>query len=85
MLKVFQVHLAEGCDGSGILSDEMKAETSAQIMTAEEALAVGFAGVPTDKPELRFIAVTPRDERWVQQALERSPEVDEFCVHDIAT
>lgn len=84
MLKVFEVHLAEGCDGAEILSDEMLAETSAQVMTSAQAQAVGFAGLPQG-PSLRFVAVVPRDERFVQHALERSPDVHEFCVHDVET
>ena len=90
MLLVFEVHLAPGCDGGGILSDEALASTRAQIMTLEEAAAVGFAGSllqqgPQGADRVRLIAVADRDRGFISSALERSHEVSGFRVHEVAT
>ena len=74
---VFVVHLAPGTDHEGILSEEIVKETQAQIMTAQEAAAVGFEGMPDD-PKLRLIAVTDEHRRWIEAALERAPQVVGF-------
>ena len=83
MLSVFEVHLTEGADGSGILSEEILKETMAQIMTVEDAAAVGFSGTLPDGSNVRLIAVSPRDARWIEQALERAPTVVRFAKHDV--
>jgi hypothetical protein len=89
MLLVFEVHLAPGCDGASILSDEALASTHAQIMTLKEAAAVGFSGALLQGGEagadrVRLIAVADRDRGFISSALERSHEVSGFRVHEVA-
>jgi hypothetical protein len=88
MLLVFEVHLAAGCDGSGILSEEMQQSTQAQIMTLDEARAVGFSGLSTEGEggeRVRLIVAIARDRGFLASALERSPEVTGFRVHEVET
>jgi hypothetical protein len=79
---VFEVHLAPGTDDRELLSDEIRQETQAQVMTAAEATALGFQGLPDD-PNLRLIAVTPQHMRWVEKALERAPGVRGYRPHEV--
>lgn len=86
MLLVFEVHLAPGCDGAGILSEEALASTHAQVMTLEEASAVGFSGFAAQGGErIRLVAAADRDRGFIASALERSPEVTGFRVHEVPT
>jgi hypothetical protein len=85
VLSVFEVHLTPGADGSGILSEEIQRETMAQMMTVEDAAAVGFSGRLPEGSNVRLIAVAPRDARWIEQALERAPTVTSFAKHDVPT
>jgi hypothetical protein len=79
---VFTVQLVPGKDHENLLSDEILEETKAQIMTTEQATALGFEGFPDD-PSLRLIVVTNRDEGWIAKALERSPEVVGYDRQDV--
>jgi hypothetical protein len=79
---VFEVHLTPGADDQDLLSDEVRQETQAQVMTAEEAKALGFSGFPDD-PNLRLIAVTRQHQRWIEKALERAPQVRGYQPHEI--
>lgn len=83
MLSVFEVHLVPGSDTSSLISDEIKKETKAQVMTVAEAKAVGFAGLPDLGPNVRLIAVAKRDGQWIQRALERSEIVSGFKIHEV--
>lgn len=82
MLLVFEVHLAAARKSDAIFSEELLNETQAQVMTPAEARALGFQGVP-DNDNLRLVAVTPRDRNWIASALERSPDVTGFQVHEV--
>lgn len=82
MLIVFEVHLAATRGEQPLLSEEMVAETHAQVMTVAEASAVGFSGLPKDE-NLRLVAVAPRDKNFVAQALERDADVTGFRVHEV--
>ena len=82
MLIVFEVHLAPSRDGDAFLSDEVLEETQAQVMTAAEAKAVGFEGMPDD-PDLRLVAVAKRDKGFMQGAIERAHDVVGFRVHEV--
>ena len=89
MLCLFEVFLAPGpaAERDQLLSDEVIELTQAQIMTPEEAEAVGFHGLPED-PEGRkrvFIAVAPRDSRLVHTRLEASAAVGAFRMHEVET
>ena len=87
MIVVFEVYLDSLADPNTLLSDEMKSETQAQIMSAEEARKVGFSGFQDnpDKGVLRLIAVDPKDQRFVQAAIERSGSVRGYDVHHVET
>ena len=85
MLHLFEVHVAPGSDPGELISEETKEETNAQVMTADEAAKVGFAGIPAPAGdvEVRFIAVRARDSRWIQRALEANNAVARFKIHEI--
>lgn len=83
MLTVFEVHIVPGSDTSQLLSDEIKRDTKAQVMTIAEAKAVGFGGLPDLGPDVRLIAVAARDAQWIQRALERSDVVGGFKIHHV--
>jgi hypothetical protein len=85
MLTVFEVVVVPGNDPDALLSAEALADTQAQVMTVEEARAVGFSGVQPDGKgrELRLIAVAPRDAQFVQRRLEASDAVQSFRVHEV--
>jgi hypothetical protein len=88
MLLVFEVHLAPGSDGGAILSDEALASTNAQVMTLDEAAAVGFSGFSAaneSAARVRLIAAAERDRGFISSALERSHEVTGYRVHEVAT
>ena len=83
---MFQVFLAPGHPGEELLTPQTVDDTMAQVMTPEEAAAVGFSGLP-EAPEgvqQRFIIVGQSDRRRIMQALEHSPQVAKFAVHEIS-
>lgn len=81
---VFEVHLTPGSDDKDLLSAEVLQETQAQVMTASEAKAIGFDGFPEDD-NLRLVAVTDKDQRWVEKALERAHQVAGYRAHHVDT
>jgi len=85
MLILYEVFLVQGGNPDGLLSREVMQETHAQIMTIEEARAVGFSGAESHLQglEVRFIAVSPRDARFVQSRLEASHVVQSFRAHEV--
>ncbi len=85
MLVIFEVIVAAGQDPEQLLSKEMLDETQAQVMTIEEARALGFSGMEPDPKgrELRLIAVAPRDAPFVQRRLEASAAAHGFRVHEV--
>ena len=85
MLHVFEVFVAPGHDPDALLSEETLAETQAQVMTPDEAAAVGFSGIQPDAKgrEVRLIAVAQRDSQWVQRKLEANEAVTSFKVHEV--
>ncbi|MFO0646909.1 MAG: hypothetical protein U0326_11775 [Polyangiales bacterium] len=84
MLNVFIVTIAPGHDPSKLLSEETLQETQAQVMTTEEARAVGFTGIPEGAEDnIRLIAVAARDARWIQRALEGNHAVTSYRVKEI--
>jgi len=87
MLKVYEVYISEGASSEDILSEEVIKETMAQIMTDDEAAAVGFQGVAPDPDgrDRRWVAVAPRDARFIQSRLDSDPEVLGYRTHDVET
>ncbi len=87
MLTLFEVVIARGHDPDALLSQEALADTQAQVMTLDEAKAVGFSGAQPDAKgrEIRLIAVAPRDAQYVQRRLEANDAVQSFRVHEVAT
>lgn len=79
---VFEVHLTAGNDGEGLLSAEVLAETQAQVMTGTEGKALGFEGFAEDV-NLRLVAVAEKDQRWIEKALERAPNVSGYRAHRV--
>ncbi|MBW2529171.1 MAG: hypothetical protein JRI23_33655 [Deltaproteobacteria bacterium] len=88
MLCLFEVFVVPGPRATDpLLSEEIMEHTQAQVMTPEQAEAVGFHGIPED-PEGRkrvFIAVSPRDARLVHTRLEASAAVGAFKMHEVET
>lgn len=92
MLILYEVFLVQGGNPDGLLSGEVLQETQAQIMTIEEARAVGFSRTLAEGAEphargleVRFIAVSPRDARFVQSRLEASHVVQSFRAHEVSS
>jgi hypothetical protein len=83
MLVVFEVHMVPGSSSDDLLSDEVKRETNAQVMTVAEAKQVGFGGLPDLGPNVRLIAVNQRDHKWILKVMEASHVVQRFNVHHI--
>ena len=81
---LIELHLAQGAR-TFELSAEILRETQAQVMTHEQAVAVGFEGLPAPPPgrDVRYVAVAPRDARWILNALEANPDVTSFRMHDV--
>lgn len=87
MLILFEVVVASGHDPDALLSEEALRDTQAQVMTLDEAGAVGFEGAQPDPKgrEIRLIAVAPRDAQYVQRRLEANDGVQSFRVHEVPT
>lgn len=81
-MTVFTVKIHPGTDIQRLLSDEVKQETMAQIMTPQEAAALGFQGFGTEE-NLCLIAVAERDAGWIEKALERDPAVLGYQPHRV--
>jgi hypothetical protein len=87
MLCIFEVKVATGHDPDALLSEEALRETQAQVMTLEQARAVGFSGARPDAGghEVRLVAVAPRDSQFVQRRLEANDAVLSFRLHEVET
>jgi hypothetical protein len=83
MLNLFVAHLTPGADGSAILSAETVADTGAQVMTPEQAKAVGFAGLPDYPANVALIVSRTSDRNRILSSLEQSPAVAKFEVHEV--
>lgn len=85
MMHIFECHLVAGSDPSTLLSEETLRETQAQVMTPDEARAVGFGrfGEAKDGGEVRLVAVAMRDAQWIHRVMERSPIVTSYKVHEV--
>ena len=82
---MIELYLAPSASGEGLFTQETLDDTQAQIMTPEQAVAVGLKGLPAD-PEGRsrlLVVVGKTDERRILNVLEASPEVTNFRVHDV--
>ena len=81
---LIELHLAPGAR-TFELSEEIMRDTKAQMMTPEQARAVGFEGLPAPPPgkEVRYVAVLERDSRWILNALEADPNVASFRMHQV--
>ncbi|MEM9692354.1 MAG: hypothetical protein AAGA56_07405 [Myxococcota bacterium] len=82
---MLEVYLSAGASGEGLLTQETLDDTQAQVMTAEQAAAVGFSGLPEPAApgDRRFIIATKSDERRLMNALEASAQVAQFRSHDV--
>lgn len=85
MMHIFECHLVAGSDPSTLLSEETLRETQAQVMTPDEARAVGFGrfSEAKDGGEVRLVAVAMRDAQWIHRVMERSPIVTSYKVHEV--
>jgi hypothetical protein len=83
MLVVVEVHMVPGSSSADLLSDEVKRETNAQVMTVAEARQVGFGGLPDLGEHVRLIAVHQRDHKWILKVMEANPIVQRFNVHHV--
>ncbi len=82
---MFEVYLAPGATGEGMFTQETLDDTMAQMMTPEQAKAVGFDGLP-EPPEgvsSVFVVVAKRDERRIYNVLEGNPQAAQFRVHEV--
>jgi hypothetical protein len=81
---LIELHLAPG-KRTFELSEEILRETQAQVMTHEQAVKVGFEGLPAPPADtvVFYVAVAPRDARWILNALEADPSVGRFQMHEV--
>jgi hypothetical protein len=82
-MKLFEVFLNAGVDGTTLLTPEALETTGAQLFSPAEAELVGLEGIPADpknRPRM-FIACSPSDERFIATRLEGNSGVAEFKVH----
>jgi len=82
---MFEVYLAPGATGEGMFTQETLDDTMAQMMTPEQAKAVGFDGLPEppDGVNALFVVVAKRDERRIHNALEASAQAAQFQMHEV--
>jgi hypothetical protein len=80
---LFEVLLAPGSPGQGLLTEETLRDTQAQVMTREEAEAVGFSGLPDDGQPRRYIICAERDAGRIRNALTASNAVAAYDMHPI--
>jgi hypothetical protein len=85
MLVIFEVVVAAGRDAEALLSDEVLRDTQAQVMSLDQARALGFSGAEPDAKgrEVRLIAAAPRDARFIQSRLEANEAVQSFRTHQV--
>lgn len=85
MLVLFEVHIAPGADPSQLLSPEVARDANAKVMTREEAIKLGFAGLPEPPPgkEVRYIAAVGRDSKWIHHVLETSERVSKLRTYEV--
>lgn len=83
MFQLFVAYLTPGANPSAILSAETVSDTSAQVMTPEQARGVGFGGLPELQGEVALIVVRTSDRGRILNSLEASPLVTRFSMHDV--
>jgi len=84
MMVVFEVFLRPAQDADKLFTEATLKETNAVVMTLPEAEKL-IQGVKADSKgrEQRFVTVAKRDAPWIQRALETSPMVSGFSMHDV--
>lgn len=85
MLHVFVATIAPGRDPDKLLTEETQQETQAQVMTPDEAAAVGFKGIaaPRAPPRWPGLPPSPRATPAGSTALEANPGVTSYKVSEI--
>jgi hypothetical protein len=86
MLVVFEIYVRPGFDARELLSEETRAETEARVLTRAEAERFGLQGLPAPRAghgEVRYVPVNANHRRWIERALDASPHVTAFDVHDV--
>jgi len=82
----FVVHMVKGADAEALLSDEIKRETQAVVMSLEDAGKMGFTAQGIEqKPgqAVQIIVVARRDAPWIHRTLETSEGVAGFQMVDV--
>ena len=85
MHTLFELYLAPGHHGEGLITQETLDDTQAQVMTREQAEKVGFSGLPAGPEGIKqlWIVVGKIDERRIMNHLEASPQVAKFTIHAV--
>ncbi len=85
MLIVIEVYVERAADADALLSDEVRLQTNAKIMTLQQAEAAGFQGFQPqlDKGQYRIIKVDKPDSQWVLRSLENHASVIGYQVHEL--
>lgn len=83
---IFRVLIAQGSGPDDLLSKEVLKETKARIMTFEEALALGFEGLPPDPEDMivRFVLVAKPEAGFIQSRLDGNPNVSMIEMSEVA-
>ncbi len=82
---LFEVYLEPGSFGQGILSDETRNDTGAQVMSDSDAATAGFDGLPGNETgsDRCWIACRNGDAGRIMNALNMSGSVSQFKPHEI--
>jgi hypothetical protein len=80
---MIEAYLAPNASAEGLLSQETLDDTQAQVMTPDEAKALGIGGLPDDEADRRLIVVAKIDARRIMNALEGNPNVARFRLHEV--
>ena len=85
MLIVIEVYVEMAADADALLSDEVRLQTNAKIMTLQQAEAAGFSGFQPqlDNGQYRVIKVEKPDSQWVLRSLENHASVIGYQVHEL--
>jgi hypothetical protein len=82
---LYEVYFDKGSFGQGILSEETRSDTGAQMMSDSEAAAAGFDGLPanTSESERCWVACRDSDAGRIMNALNMSSAVSQFRPHEV--
>lgn len=85
MLTLIEVYVERAADADALISEELRKESGARVMTLEVAQQAGFSGFQPqlDKGQYRIIVVNRNESQWIQRSLEASSIVIGYQIHEL--